>query len=257
MGDLALGARHQGADRLAHRQLTVGRRARRRCGATGAAGGNGGLAEPARSTSASVIAPFGPLPETSERSTPSCSAARRASGETRSRWSSLAAAGGTGAGGAVTRNRWRGGCWWRWRGGGRSGRDRGLDADRMKGREHGAHRHPLAHRHQQLVDHPVLEDLHLDLRLAGVHQRDDVAPLDRVAGLDVPLEHRAGLHVGAERGHHEVTHGRPLRSCDGPLRPPFRAAAARPARGGVGRASAPRPSRRARPARRARRTPAP
>jgi hypothetical protein len=68
----------------------------------------------------------------------------------------------------------------------------------VKRRQHGAHRHALAHRDQKLVDNPAFEDLDLDLGLAGVHERDDVAALYGVAGLYVPLEHGAGLHVGAE-----------------------------------------------------------
>ena len=65
------------------------------------------------------------------------------------------------------------------------------------------------HRDQQLVDHAVLEDLDLDFGLAGVHERDYVAALDLIARLDVPFEHRPGLHDGAQ--HLRLYRGEPDR----------------------------------------------
>ena len=65
---------------------------------------------------------------------------------------------------------------------------------------------PLAHRDQELLDHAALEDLHVDVGLVGVDDGDDVAAVHLVAWLHQPLDHRAGLHVGAERRHQELTH---------------------------------------------------
>lgn len=47
----------------------------------------------------------------------------------------------------------------------------------------------------------------LDRALLRIDDRDDVAALDRIAGVPDPLDQRAGLHVGAERGHPEFSHG--------------------------------------------------
>jgi len=52
--------------------------------------------------------------------------------------------------------------------------------------------------HQDLADRPVFEDLDVDLGLARVDGRDDVAALDRVARLDAPADELALRHVGAE-----------------------------------------------------------
>ena len=52
----------------------------------------------------------------------------------------------------------------------------------------------------------VFEHLDLDRGLCGVDLGDDLAAVDLVAGLHVPLEQGALLHVRAEGGHAEVTH---------------------------------------------------
>ena len=201
----------------AHRGLAVGG-----LGAGGLGGGHGSwrdaaarlgtAAGRARSTSALVIAPSGPLPVTvGEVDAELLGRPPRERGHAEPvRLTGRGVRTGAGAPAAAPARR----------GGGRRRRGRRgrrtaaatVRADRVQGREHGPDRHPRALRDEQLVDHAVLEDLDLDLGLARVDDRDDVAALDRVAGLDVPLEQRAGLHVGAERRHQELTHRRRLRA---------------------------------------------
>ena len=66
-------------------------------------------------------------------------------------------------------------------------------------RQHRTDRHVGAWRHDQLAHRRRREDLDVDDALVGLDQRHDVAALHAVAGLHVPLDERAGVHVGAER----------------------------------------------------------
>ena len=77
----------------------------------------------------------------------------------------------------------------------------------LEPREHGAHRHGRALGHDQLANDAVLPDLDLDDALLRLDLRNDLAALDRVARLDAPLDQRARLHVRAQRGHREISHG--------------------------------------------------
>ena len=69
----------------------------------------------------------------------------------------------------------------------------------------------VADGHEELADDAVVEDLHLDVGLVGLDHRDEIAAVDRVAGLHEPFEEPALGHVGAERRHAEharLSHGR-------------------------------------------------
>ena len=76
-------------------------------------------------------------------------------------------------------------------------------------RHGGADRNLFAFLHHEALQDAVLEHLDLDRAFLGLDHGDDIAALDRVARLDQPLEERAGLHVGAERGHAEFSHDCP------------------------------------------------
>ena len=211
--DLALRAGHQRGDRLAHRGLAV---RPRRLGGPRGRGRRRGRRRPPRSTSALVIAPSGPVPATAARSTPSCRRparerrdARPARGRRAARRAPAAprrAAGGRGGAGA--------------RRGGRRRRARRA-AVAAHGRERRADRHPLALADEQLARSRRPRRSRLDLGLARCRRRRRCRRVDGVAGLDAPLEQRARLHVGAERGHAELSHrptsrrAPPRRSCPG------------------------------------------
>ena len=115
--------------------------------------------------------------------------------------------------------------------------------------------HVVAHGHEQLADHAVVEDLDLDVGFVGLDHRDQVAAVHRVARLHEPFEQPPLGHVGAERRHAE--HARfSHRSPASPPRRPPRPKGARHPRDASRTASAPRRCTPARPARRGRRTPA-
>ncbi len=75
-----------------------------------------------------------------------------------------------------------------------------------KARQHGANRHLGSDRHDDLGNDAFVEDLDLDGALLGLDNGDDVALLDPLPGLDQPFDDGAGLHVGAERRHPEISH---------------------------------------------------
>ena len=58
--------------------------------------------------------------------------------------------------------------------------------------------HVFAFGDEELADHAVVEDLDLDVGLVGLHDRDEVAAVHRVARVHEPLEQPALGHVGAE-----------------------------------------------------------
>ena len=89
-------------------------------------------------------------------------------------------------------------------------------------REHCADGHLLADVDQQGVDASVFEALGVDVGLVGLDHRDDAAAKTHdVAGRHSPLNHGAGVHVGAERRHAELTY------CSAP-RPGLRRRSCRP-----------------------------
>ena len=232
MRDLSLRTGHQPTDGLPHRVgLVAGRRSA--CSDAGAATRAGRRA--ARSTSAAVIGcPGCAADDAREVDTelgraPACVrrrrdalvvAARDRRGRRQRSWSRWGWGRRWRGGkwrGEVAPRRWRRGRWrrGRWRGrfrcrGRRGGRCRsGVD----DGRERRADlEHVVAFGHEQLADHAVVEDLDLDVGLVGLHHRDEVAAVHRVAGMHEPLEEPALGHVGAERRHAEdsrLRHGRP------------------------------------------------
>ena len=78
---------------------------------------------------------------------------------------------------------------------------------RLQARDRRVDLHPLrAFRHQDLLDHALIDGLHLHGRLVGLDLGDHVAGLDLVAGLHVPLGERAFLHGRRQRGHEDVGH---------------------------------------------------
>jgi hypothetical protein len=77
----------------------------------------------------------------------------------------------------------------------------------MDGCQHGPHRDLHAWLHQELLDHPVLEDFDLDDALVRFHLGNDVTVLDAVAGLDMPHYQRPDLHISTQTGHAELSHG--------------------------------------------------
>ncbi len=86
-------------------------------------------------------------------------------------------------------------------------RVRGRLARLEQARDDRADRDGLAHVGGELPDRALLPDLDVDRRLARVDDRDDRALRDGVAGLHLPLEQRALVHFGAERGKPEFEHG--------------------------------------------------
>ena len=58
----------------------------------------------------------------------------------------------------------------------------------------------------QFAHHAVDPDFDIHRRLRGVHDGDHLTLLHRVAGADFPLQQRALVHVGAERGKLEFDH---------------------------------------------------
>jgi hypothetical protein len=60
-----------------------------------------------------------------------------------------------------------------------------------------------------LLDDSGIKNFDLDRGLFRIDNGDDVSPLDRVAGLDQPLEDGAGLHVGTQGRHAKFSHGHP------------------------------------------------
>ena len=67
-------------------------------------------------------------------------------------------------------------------------------------------RNALADWNEDVRDDALLEDFDFYRALLRLDHRDDVAEFDAIAGLHKPLDERAGLHVGAERGHFEIAH---------------------------------------------------
>ena len=59
---------------------------------------------------------------------------------------------------------------------------------------------------EDLLDDAVHEDLDLDVRLVRLDLGDDVAAAHGVARLLVPLDERAGRHIGAKDRHQEFGH---------------------------------------------------
>ena len=64
----------------------------------------------------------------------------------------------------------------------------------------------LPDRHEDRFDDAVLENFNFDVGLFGVDHRDDVAAMDRVAGVDKPFRDGSGFHVRTEGWHAEVSH---------------------------------------------------
>jgi hypothetical protein len=58
-----------------------------------------------------------------------------------------------------------------------------------------------------LIDLAGTEDFDLDCALLRLDDGNYVATLHAIAGFDHPLDQRACLHIGAERGHAKVDHG--------------------------------------------------
>ena len=69
------------------------------------------------------------------------------------------------------------------------------------------HRNFASLLHDHPLQHPILEDLHVDRALVGVDRRDDVAAMHGIPRVLVPLGQRSGDHIRAERRHPELTHG--------------------------------------------------
>ncbi len=59
------------------------------------------------------------------------------------------------------------------------------------------------------LDHAAGEDLDVDEPLVGLHLRDDVPAFHRLARLLAPGGERAGAHVRGQDRHHELSHGLP------------------------------------------------
>ena len=150
----------------------------------------------ARSTSAGDRA-SGPVPSTPARSTPSARRPPRqrengAGAPARSRGRG-GAAGAARAGGA--------------RGGARRGAGGATFAPPAHGRERRADRHLVALVDQQLTRSRPSSKISISMSALSVSTTATMSPrLHRVAGLDVPFEQRAGVHVGAERRHPELSH---------------------------------------------------
>ena len=145
-------------------------------------GGTGAAGRAAASTSLRWIRPPGPEPWTPARSTPSSCARCRAEGEMRRR-SGASATGGAAAGGGRRRLP--------------------LLADERQG---GADRDLRPGLDQELFEHAGREGLHLHVGLVRVHDGDDVAALDAVTRVLLPLDQRSRAHVGSEGGHEELAH---------------------------------------------------
>ncbi len=64
---------------------------------------------------------------------------------------------------------------------------------------------------EDLLNLACLEDFDFDGAFLRLDHGNDVTALYLIAGLDPPLDQRAGLHVGTEGGHAEFDHGAPLR----------------------------------------------
>ena len=66
-------------------------------------------------------------------------------------------------------------------------------------------------RHQERLDHALVDGFHLHGRLVGLDLGDHVAALDRVADLHVPFGERPLLHGGRQRRHQHIdAHGASL-----------------------------------------------
>ena len=156
------------------------------------------------STSALVILPPAPLPSTVARSTPSCSARWRTTGETRAARAAPACGRPTG----VTSPRGRDpAC---------CGRRGGVAAAARAGALVGHRRArtcppaPLRPRCTRSSSITPLSKISTSIVDFSVSTTATMSPaVHHVTGLHEPLGDGAGVHVGAERGHLELAHSRP------------------------------------------------
>ena len=169
-----------------------------------------GGAGAARSTSATVTTPSGPVPTRRSRSMSRSRACRRAAGEILRRVLSrttgvpagsrtgagagrgdvvTAAAGATGAGAATT------------------GAAPAVTAASVVSRASAV---PIGTSVSGSISSsattPSVEYLEIDCALVGFNDGDDVAAVYAITRLDQPFDQRAGLHVGAERRHQKLIH---------------------------------------------------
>ena len=144
---------------------------------------------------------------------PRASASRRAAGETRTRAPRLARPAQRRSGGAAQRAVRRRSAWRPRARRPACRRRRGCDGAGCcfefgsNPRQRRPDRHLAVELDQDLLDLAGLEDFDFDRALLRLDHGDDVAALDPIARLDQPLDQRARLHVGAERGHAEFDHG--------------------------------------------------